>query len=136
MALDEDPAVRTDSLPFILGCRLQDHSDDSKKIGKLNFAAENWTDLVVMTDLSSSDEPSSTRHFSCEYLEGTLASAIEIDLPKLPAHSQSVERSVKLVSKSSNLVYGEDSRHALVKSMTLSHLLRPDGNSRKFYANE
>ena len=57
-------------------------------------------------------------------------------LTPLPGHSQSVERSVKLVSEASRTVYGLDNRHKSILTKMLGREKRPTFESKGSYKQD
>ena len=56
-----------------------------------------------------------------------------LQFPTLPAHSQSVERAVKLVSEASECVYGAEERHRHILVKLASRKARPSFESKGSY---
>ena len=52
---------------------------------------------------------------------------------RLPAHSQSVERCVKLVTEALNAVYGLAARHKFLNATVISRIARPAFESKCMY---
>jgi len=55
------------------------------------------------------------------------------DFPKLPCHTQAVERCVKLVTESSSAVCGAKSRYGYIRSQLESRLINPTSNTKSDY---
>ena len=71
-----------------------------------------------------------------EDLRQALLGGTSVNLPvKLPSHSQSVERTVKLVTEASKRVYGFEQRHKHIHSVLLSREARPMFDCRASYVH-
>ena len=66
-------------------------------------------------------------------IESCLNNDLKSDIPSLPSHSQSVERSVKLVSEASHVTYGLESRHKTIVAKVLGRSMRPSFLSKSYY---
>ena len=55
------------------------------------------------------------------------------DFPKLPRHTQAVERCVKLVTESSSVVCGAKSQDGFIRSQLESRLINPMFNTKSDY---
>ena len=66
-------------------------------------------------------------------IESCLNNDLKPDIPSLPSHSQSVERSVKLVSEASHVSYGLESRHKTIVAKILGRNMRPSFSSKGYY---
>ena len=105
------------------------------KIPAINFDAESWSEVIDF-EKECTTEPALTRHVTDEEFEAALQAGIEVDSLKdlkLPSHSQSVERCVKLVTESSGLVYGIENRHKHINACVLSRIARPMFDSKGEY---
>ena len=56
-----------------------------------------------------------------------------MEVVRLPAHSQSVERCAKLVTETLNAVYGLAGRHKFLTATVISRIARPDFESKCMY---
>ena len=75
------------------------------RVPKLNFNANGYIDLIDWTDTTIS-EPSFTYSVTTNEIKGMIDSKAfsEFKIPKLPCHTQSVERHIKLVTEASSIV--------------------------------
>ena len=69
-----------------------------------------------------------------DYSIEELIQAREMTFPSLPAHSQSVERAVKLVSEASVAVCSKEARHTHILVKLMSRKARPNYQSKGSYA--
>ena len=53
-----------------------------------------------------------------------------MEFPNLPAHSQGVERAVKLTTEALQTVYGQEVRYKLIITKLLYHQIRPSFTSK------
>ena len=97
------------------------------RIPDINFNVDKWQDLVDTDNIAR--EPTTTTHLTDRQLEEGLANPAGLEVPRLPAHSQSVERAVKLVTEVSSKVLV---RHQTIKAIFMS-LLRPLFRSNESY---
>ena len=66
-------------------------------------------------------------------IKSCLNNDLKPDIPSLPSHSQSVERSVKFVSEASHVSYGHESRHKTIVAKVLGQNMRPSFSSKGYY---
>ena len=83
-------------------------------IPPLNWNASDWTEIIDW-DTVKVYEPSILVKLESEQLEN--AKLEPVAFPKFPLHSQSVERSVKLVTEAATKVVGEAKRHQHILSV-------------------
>ena len=65
-------------------------------------------------------------------IESCLNIDLKPDIPNLPSHSQSVERSLRLVSEASHVSYGLESRHKTIAKV-LGRNMQPSFLSKGYY---
>lgn len=104
-----------------------------KKIPLVNWEAKHWHELIDLTG-PEVKEPPTTRHLSEEEIRSYMNTNTKPDIADLPSHSQSVERSVKLVTEASHTVYGFDARHKSIVAKVLSRKMRPAFMSKGYYS--
>ncbi|XP_065645679.1 uncharacterized protein LOC136076138 [Hydra vulgaris] len=102
------------------------------KIPEINIDAHIWYKLINIFD-EDIDEPATTQDITDEEIVEKLLSGEKIDLPGLPSHSQSVERSVQLVSMDSRTVFGKEARHKHILAKILSKKHRKSFKSKRYY---
>jgi len=122
LLMDDDSGIRALGVDAILKCRKSRKTSNPKRIPDINFQAATWTELISLESVSIEDEPPSTRKFDVNDFQ---ALDTHRTLPVFPCHSQSVERSVKLVSDTCQTVYGLERRHQLLKVKTLGYSTQP-----------
>ncbi len=102
---------------------------------EVDYGAKNWWELVKL-DTPGIQECPMTKEIPTEDLRQALLGGTSVNLPvKLPSHSQSVERSVKLVTEASKRVYGFEQRHKHIHSVLLSREARPMFDCRASYVH-
>lgn len=104
-----------------------------KTIPLINWEANHWGDLLGDLDPSTLTEPPITRKITDETVDEFLINGNRVCLKQLPSHSQSVERSVKLVSEASKSCYGQENRHKSILVKILSRKHRPNFMSKGHY---
>lgn len=104
-----------------------------KTIPNVNWNAGCWNELIDLTSTGVA-EPPSIKNMSSEEIQNCLTNLVRPTLPDFPSHSQSVERSVKLVSSASQQVYGFESRHASILTKVSSRKMRPSFTSKSYYS--
>ena len=131
MLLDDDAEVRALALQRILKIRESPPSNRAK-ILPINKDAEKFFDLV---DIHRQDiaEPPTTMKYTDLELKEMLENQTKPSLPIFPSHSQSVDRSVKLVSEASVCVYGQEHRHQHICGKVLSRNERKSFTSKSYY---
>jgi hypothetical protein len=112
---------------------MESNHEVEKKIPLVNWDAEHWHELIDLTGPAVM-EPPTTQHLSDEEIQSFMDTNTKPDIPDLPSHSQSVERSVKLVTEASHTVYGFDTRHRSILSKVLSRKMRPAFMSKGHYS--
>ena len=137
MVLSEEEHVRIKGLETILHIRdAVMEREPAKKIPDINWEASHWSNLI---DLSAPDglwEPTTTRIMSRDEIVAHMEAKTTPKLTPLPGHSQSVERSMKLVSKASRTVYGLDNRHKSILTKMLGREKRPTFESKGSYKQD
>lgn len=120
------------SLLFYI-CSMEYGQKVEKQIPKINWNAKNWHELI---DLSAPEimEPPTTKHLSNEEIQCHMNTNVKPDITDLPSHSQSVERSVKLVSEASHYVYGFENRHSSIRTKLVSRKMRKSFVSKGHYS--
>ena len=91
-----------------------------------------------MIDLSQTGvcEPALTECFTNDELLKSSMAGTKLELPKLPAHSQGVERAVKLTTEAPQVVYGQEARHKHILTKSLCHQIRPSFSSKGNYTEQ
>ena len=80
------------------------------KYPNINFKVVHWTDLIDLS-VNGVSKPPLTLDFSDDELQNSLLTGEKINLPDFPSHSQGGERAVKLVTETSQYVYGFEARY-------------------------
>ena len=134
-ALLNEPSQRMKALSLIIESREARNHLRVRSVPQINWNAEDWWDLVELPDPSIHVEPPCVRSIPLEDLKKFKENPSNLSayLPKLPSHSQSVERAVKLVSAASSVVYGEESRHKTIVIQSKCHKIRPAFESKGQY---
>ena len=113
--------------------RMNSSQEMEKKIPPVNWDADTWPELIDLTDAGTM-EPPTTQHFSDVEIQNFINNSTKPDIPDLPCHSQSVERSVKLVTEASHSVYGFEARHRSILTKLLIRKIRPMFMSKEHYS--
>ena len=149
MVASEDLLVREAGLQRVIAIRQQPQEEvvqgkgkgkgrKSKRITQLSqaaidFEALNWWEIVDLAAPGVEECPM-TLELSDAELDYSLKHGTPLNIPKnLPAHSQSVERSVKLVTEASERVFGFEQRHKHINAILLSRVARPTFDSKSTY---
>jgi len=103
-----------------------------KRIPPIDWDATHWYNLVSSEHLCA--EPPICKDTPTEDLIECQANNTLLNLPDLPAHSQSVERGVKLVTEASHGHYGYDNRHKAILAKITSRKMRPMFTSKGSYS--
>ena len=88
--------------------------------------------MVPLNALQNANPPHILELSNLE-IESCLNNDLKPDIPSLPSHSQSVERSEKLVSEASYVSYGLESRHETIVAKVLGRNMRPSFSSKGYY---
>jgi len=88
--------------------------------------------MINTNDLQGANPPLALE-LSNEEIKSCIDNNVKPDIPDLPSHAQSVERSVKLVSEASRTSYGFESRHKTIVAKILSRNMRPSFSSKGHY---
>jgi len=134
MILDDNRDVRRKGWKLIHDLRGQ--LPYGRKISEINWEAGSWHELVDFSTLQCYNEPASVRKLSIHQVKKLASTGKELDLPILPSHSQSVERSVKLVSEACKNKYGFDGRHSSILTKMASRIRRPNFESKGYYCQD
>ena len=132
MVKSDDSDIRSAGMNRILEIRRLGGKGRINKIMAINFNAPTWMKLINIDD-QDVGEPGTTQLFTDEEIISKISSEEKLEIPDLPSHSQSVERSVKLVSEASNCVYGFESRHRHILAKNLSRKHRKSFISKGYY---
>ena len=103
MLADNDVQVRQKAVNTILDIRT-----NSSSFGPIEITAETYADMIDW-ETSLITEPPFTKYLSKEVLINSVRTPMEI--PGYPCHTQAVERTIQLVTKSLFSVTGEEARH-------------------------
>ena len=133
---NSDISVRRFAAHKVINARMSHREAESvRKVSRslfsINFNANNYHDLVNW-DESVITSPPVFGKFS----DGEILTMIEegpLSAPKLPCHSQAVERTVKEVSRVSSKVYGHDSRHGMIVSTLRSKEITGSCDSKQSF---
>ena len=104
----------------------EDH-ERRKTIPKINWDCNHWTSMIDL-------DPPTTKHFTEDQILSFSKSEAEAEPLTFPSHSQSDERSVKLVSEASKVVYGFDNRHKTNLTKVQSRIVWPHFMSKWYYS--
>ena len=136
MLTDADPEVRSDAVEKILNIRgSQDMVNNSTRkfiIPKLNFEASSYTDMIDWR-AETLYEPALTTSLSTSEL--VKLKIDPLNMPRYPAHTQSVERLVKQTSRAASSVAGYSARDGFLRASAKSTELMPRFESKKDYQN-
>lgn len=140
MLCDERKSVRELGLRRVLKARTEKSGGTRKfKIPLINFEATDYIDMIYWAD-NVITEPPLVKHVSTEYLKefiknksGAKPSEVDplIDFPRLPCHTQAVERAVKLVTESAQSVCGATAREGFIRAKIDSRKNMPKFNTKK-----
>ena len=108
--------------------------ESDKRIPAINYEAVDWSTLVDLDSIKGNFEPPLTQDISSVDLREAFDTSSALQFPALPAHSQSVERAVKLVSEASAHVYGTEGRHRHILVRLKSRKARPSFGSKGSYS--
>ena len=105
-----------------------------KKIPQINWNAASWNEMIDLADLEGATSPMLEEITDSE-ITVLINESKKPDIADLPSHSQSVERSVKLVSEACQNTYGIESRHKTIMAKLLSRKIRPSFMSKGHYCH-
>src|SRR6218665_943235 len=140
MISDTRKHIRALGLRRILKSRNDSHPENGVRafvIPELNFAANDYIDLIDWQNLSIT-EPPVLSTLSRTDLEEIIASACVpvFQFPKCPCHTQSVDRSVKLVTEASAAVVGQTSRHDFILARMEPREIMPHFNTKAEFGSQ
>jgi len=86
----------------------------------VNFNAQDYVDITVWASTSITPPPVLSDFFD-EQIERAIQNlGLVYDLPEYPCHTQSVKRTVQLVSKASSAVWGQERRDGFIRNTIAS----------------
>lgn len=113
---DERDEIRNCGIKKILELKKKKPKVKKTVIPKLNFDAENYSELIAWQDRKDLIVPPILSHLEEEDLQELIDLNEKIVIPKYPCHTQQVERHVKLVTEAAASVYGASARDGLIRS--------------------
>ena len=130
MLCDEDETIRQKAINAILTirrrkkCKVKVNAAGIRvfRVPQLNWEAKNYMEIIPW-EVKLFTEPPVTKQLSNDEL--MCGYGAPLDIPKYPAHSQSVELCVKLVSEATKAVYGHEQQHSLCISKQSAREERP-----------
>ncbi|KAK4887848.1 hypothetical protein RN001_004119 [Aquatica leii] len=128
--------VRELGLRRILRCRQMKAKENIRefKIPTLNFEADDYIDLIDWQSISLTEPPLTVSISDNDLNAMILDVPDEIRILKYPCHSQAVERNVKLVTKASAAVCGNEARDGFIRSrITLRDALPKFDTKREYF---
>jgi hypothetical protein len=130
LVYSEEASSRSMGVKHILKIRSEGNKDLlPNTVPVLNFQAEDWTGLIDVP--SACYEPPVTKILTVEELEDLVVNPLEP--PRIPIHSQSVERAVKMVSDASKLAHSYQKRHECIVATAASREKRKAFTSKGKY---
>lgn len=141
MLVDERPLIRKLALRRIIKarnastCTTTSTRDGIRKfrIPELNFAAEDYIDLIDWQDCNVT-EPPLTKNLTIGELEDMVAMEIpDRNRFPYPNNTQAVERTVKIVTEVSQMVCGFETRHGMILTKLHSRKIMPKFESKSDY---
>ena len=100
------------------------------EVPPLNWEAKTWKDLIDWKSITVW-EPRIFQKISLEQIQDAVQTPIIF--PKYPCHSQTVERTVKLVTECSSAVYGEENQRGKIMAVLASRGSRKAYDTKKDY---
>ena len=97
----------------------------------LNWAASKWTEIIDWDKVKLRQEPRILARLTAEQLQGALAAPLVF--PDFPCHSQSVERTVKVVTEVTQQIFGEENQRDRIESILNCRKSRPAFEAKKNY---
>ncbi|CAH1101610.1 unnamed protein product [Psylliodes chrysocephalus] len=138
MLTDDRKPMRELALRRILKCRvngLQNRNIRQFKVPKLNFDAQDYTELINCQSVSVT-EPQLTRKVSDDVLQEMIVRVPDnIEISKYPCHTQAVERCIRTVTEASGLVSGTESRDGLIRTRIASRKKIPKTETKQHFLN-
>lgn len=140
MLNDKNKDIRKKGWESILAARNSNIDEDNIrkfKVPKLNFSCTNYIDVIDFDSAIDTDPPI-LRDVPITDIDALadqklLEHEFGKDLINMPIHTQSVERSVKLVSEASKRTVGEQSRNGIIFNTLASRNKMPKFTSKKDY---
>ncbi len=141
MLTDERTEIRELALRKIIEAREAEAANPgfirSFSLPKINFQATDYKDMI---DWSSTEvtSPPVLKNFSDEqlrnFLPGNKIPQIW-DFQAFPAHTQAVERIVKLVTEASSKVFGQEVRDGHIRATLASRALMPQFETKRDFSH-
>lgn len=136
MLTDDNKDTRLLALRKIINAKKQDLPIIREfKVPAINFSADSYVNLIDWEE-SVIHPPPVLKHFEENELQlmiDTDEVPTEWEFSKFPCHTQSVERTVKLVTEASAKVYGEENRDSHILTTLESRAKIPKFDTKKDY---
>lgn len=134
MMTDSRKSIRELALRRVMKVRSGGTQEAIRKfvVPTLNFEAKDYIDLIDWQGINVT-EPPVIKFLSDEVISEVITSGdcSNINFPRFPCHTQSVERCVKLVTEASSEVFGMQRRDGLIRSRIASRKIMPKFNTKK-----
>ena len=103
------------------------------KVPPIKYSSEDYIDLIDWGALETFTEPPLTKRLSESQLKSFInTNALWDDIPKIPCHTQSVERHIKLVTQAGEKVCGPENKDGFIRATLASrnkiHLMKIRNN--------
>ena len=91
------------------------------KVPPIKYSSEDYIDLIDWDALKTLTEAPLTKRLSESQIKSFMESkALWDDIPKIPSHTQSVERHIKLVTQATEKVCGPENRDGFIRATLAS----------------
>ena len=98
----------------------------------LNFDADDYIDFVAWQNIDRYDSPI-MNNYSVSQIRAFIDNTDVIQLPHFPCHIQAVERCIKLVTKASDAVCGQEQRDGFIQARIESRTIMKTFNTKAEY---
>jgi hypothetical protein len=136
MIFDSRANMKTLAYRRILAVREKRSNVRKFELPKLNFNANDYTDMIFWQEVDRC-EPPIMQQYSSNDIRNLMNDKISptLEIVQYPSNTQAVERAVKMVTEASQAVYGAQERDQLIKVRILSRSQREKFDTKSQYYN-
>jgi hypothetical protein len=133
MLRDSRPHIRYKAVTHIIEAREDNDVFRQFVVPNIDLNAPSY-EKMIQWDRDAITEPPLTKHLTTADLKHALLTGEELAFAELPNHTQSVERTVKLVTETAAKYFGHDRRHGAIATTMKARDAMKDFNSKQDFS--